>query len=84
MLRLFVSILLAVNALTLSVEAADLKKTIRPADWSKICEDRGHGRPACKNNCQQMGNSVGCNVHCADDYKIGNCLVGVSCPSKHC
>lgn len=84
MLRLFVSIIVAANALSSPVEAADLKRKIRPADWGKICENSGHGRPACKTNCKQMGNSVGCDVHCADDYHIGNCLVGVSCPSRYC
>ncbi|SFV11297.1 hypothetical protein SAMN05192541_11712 [Bradyrhizobium arachidis] len=84
MLRLFVSIIFATIALTFSATAADLSKKPRPADWSKICENSGRGRPACKADCRQNGNSQACSVYCPDGYHIGNCLVGVSCPFQNC
>jgi hypothetical protein len=62
MLRLFVLILFATTALTFSANSADWKKKPRPADWGKICEDRGHGRPACKTNCKPSGPTLGCSI----------------------
>jgi hypothetical protein len=76
--------MLSVTVLGAGSSAKNPSPRIRPADWSKICENRGHPRPACRKECQQSGPATNCNVYCNDGYKIGRCQIGVSCPGNTC
>jgi len=74
-------LILAVAAAPQTAIAADLTTG---ADWSKICQNKGHGAPACRNSCEDTGSGTRCLVYCHDGYHIGACLVEVSCPGQYC
>ncbi len=65
------------------VQAADQQAQIG-ADWNKQCRKNHHPTPACKADCKYQDGAQACNVYCADNFHIGNCLTTVSCPGNPC